>query len=111
MEIYRRIKSRRSGKTLDVLEMAEALLSIGRKVVIIVSDDRAVAYLKQTHRSILMNKDYIGYLILGASTNLNFMRGHRCDCIIVDDFDRCKNQTDIIAMAQIVGASLYSTES
>lgn len=111
MEINRRIKPRQSGKTADVLEMAELLLSIGRKVVILMPSNRDVAALKQNHRKFLMNKNYVGSLFVGPSTNLDFMRGLRVDCVIVDEFKHLLNQSDIITMVAVNLAVLYTTET
>ena len=111
MEINKRIKPRQSGKTEDVLEMAELLLSIGRRVVVLTQSNRDLAQLKQTHRKFLMNKNYVGLLFVGASTNLSFMRGLRVDCVIVDEFKYLLNQSEIISMVAINSAVLYTTET
>ncbi len=111
MEINRRIKPRQSGKTSDVLEMAEVLLSIGRKVAIIMPTDRMLAQLSQYNKAFLNKKDYKGLLFVGASTNLSFMRGIRVDCVIVDEYNHLNNQSEIKAMTQVNSAVLYTTET
>lgn len=111
MEINRRIKPRQSGKSTDILEMAELMLSLGRKVVILLPTDREVALLRQFHTELIHNEDYKGRLMIGSASNLNFLRGHRADIFLVDEFGIIKNQQEITSTAIILGARIYSTET
>jgi len=111
MEINRRIKPRQTGKTTDAIELSEVLLSIGRRVALIMPSDREVAWLRQTHRQFAMNEDYKGSLFVGSASNLMFMRGLRVDCIIVDEFKALTNQQEIITLVAINSAVLYTTET
>jgi len=111
MEINRRIKPRQTGKTTDIVELVEILLSIGRKVALIMPSDRQVAWLRQTHKSFVMNKQYIGLLFVGSASNLLFMRGISVDCVVVDEFNVLKNQQEIIQMTVIKNSVLYTTET
>lgn len=111
MEINRRIKPRQTGKTTDIIELVEILLSIGRKVALIMPSDRQVAWLRQTHKPFVMNKQHRGVLFIGSASNLVFMRGISVDCVIVDEFNVLKNQQEIISMTTINNAVLYTAET
>jgi len=111
MEINKRIKPRQTGKTTDIIELTEVLLSIGRKVALIMPSDRETAWLKQTHPKFVMNKNYKGSLFIGSASNLLFMRGVRVDCVLVDEFKLLKNQQEIISLTVINNAVLYTTET
>jgi molybdopterin-guanine dinucleotide biosynthesis protein len=111
MEINRRIKPRQSGKTTDIIELVVVLLSIGRKVALIMPSDRETAWLRQTHKDLVLNKDYQGCLFIGSASNLLFMRGIRVDCVVVDEFKESKFQQEIILLTDVNSAVLYTTET
>lgn len=104
-----RKKERRSGKTKDLMEMAEIQLSLGRKVVVLVHNMVALEYLKN-HYSDILNADHDGKLIVSTSQNLQFLRGHRTDSILVDEWSLSSNKREIEQFANRCNAEIYATD-
>jgi len=89
-KIYIRHKPRQSGKTTELLELSEILLSLGRKVAYIVKSDRDLQIIKKNE------KKKLDELAIKYNTNIWFLsassfelgtRGIRLDTVLIDDID------------------------
>ena len=108
MNVNLRKKPRQSGKTEDIIEMAEILLSLGRNIVILIPNRRFLEYLKKSHKEFLQ-KD--SNMLVGVASNLNFLRGHKFDTILVDEWSLTNSETEIKTYAKYNNAVIYATEN
>ena len=106
-----RNKERQTGKTTDIIEMTEILLSMGREVVLLVHNRRALEYLRKEHKDTFDNRNHLGALLVGEANNLNFLRGHRFDTVMVDEWSLTPNQGEIETIVSINNAVLYVTDT
>jgi len=86
-----RVKPRQSGKTTELLELLELLLSLDRKAVLLFQNRRVLEYSKMKFKHIFNNPKYKNNLLVGEITSLDFLRGCRYDTILVDGYEEASN--------------------
>jgi len=79
-----RYKARQSGKTSELLELAKILVSLGKKTAVIIRNEQTLYRIRSEYKEFI-ESDMGGLLLIGAATNLNFLRGHRFDRVLIDD--------------------------
>jgi len=79
-----RYKKRQSGKTFEILELAKILVMLGKKTVVIIRNKQELYRIRSKYKEFI-ESDMNGLLLIGAATNLNFLRGHRFDRVLIDD--------------------------
>lgn len=91
MNIFIREKPRQQGKTKDLLELLVLLLTLGRKIVFVVTGGtRELQVFKKNHKTVLdlLNEYYKDSVIFVSVKSIDMvLRGHRFDTILIDDYD------------------------
>ena len=92
--IHIRKKPRGTGKTTDVIDMAEALVEMGRTVMVVLPKQHFIRDFKHRAKHLLVKNKYQGQLLLTpASTAEQHARGRTIQYVIVDDSDLIPEKT------------------
>lgn len=111
MRIYTRKKNRCTGKTTDLINIAEIFINYGRKVLIISMNRPMQLFIKNQLENKLPGSKLVN-CFYGIPSNLDFaFRGHRFQVILVDDWDLLtpSMQETINIHASIASSALLCT--